>query len=812
MNLNHFLNAIVTALSVATVLITLMSFLIFKIRQFPKNNGESDEKIDGTFFKKYDPFCALIRASQASEKPIMVQGRRLRITAIGFFSAISFAIFAAIMVQNFATDRQEAANVASTDAERLGTLKSHESLLAGLKKQGLLQRFAMTNTVAGNNIEEFISIPQKEAFAENLHALSDLHFVLIRDDSKNQVQSPHHRASFDAWSEYFKNIPVEFKTVNLSQLSTLASADRANSFSTVVILPQLASLDRDSRHAIQSMHEKGLGLIATGPIGALGSDGRPAPTDWSGRVFGVTFQSNDYATKFEPSIFAADRAPFSKLSAGFMADWFPTDNSYVGVSRDPDASVAFQTDYNGKIAETAHGNTLSRAVFTHPAGKMRAAWLAIEPGNLQKLGRADRFYAESFLATSLLWVAREPVAALSNWKNGATSAFLASVDSEDKFEGATRLMQLFESKEIPATFFIVSNLLVKDSTLAKTVSSFKGDRMDLQSHTTDHTILEGLNFSTQFDKLQDARLAIEEITGKPVIGFRPPEERFDDFTLSAALQNHVHYFFGDQKHYRYSPLQIANGDLIYFPRSVLDDFNLRDQNFGSDDLMLQKMQSDFRKAKLLGGAYFMSFHSQVFGQPNFQALVSHFLDFAKSEKPWFSNYSQAADWWRDREQIKIHLSKNGASAKYEMQIKNNSPHAQEGLAVYVDTPMAESWNLTSTPSLNASEKTPPKSEAQAQAKAPPGVSNFSATQVNGSFVVRIAALEPGETIAMEAKIEKRAETDDQGHEDGTPQKKVELRRPASIKKNSQVSKSKKPDKKDKKALKHGKRKHRETEL
>src|SRR5690349_20555581 len=68
-DLNQIINSLVLALSLATIIITLISYLIYKIKQLPQTfqKQSSQSKMEGVFFRKYNPFLSSeVSASETS--------------------------------------------------------------------------------------------------------------------------------------------------------------------------------------------------------------------------------------------------------------------------------------------------------------------------------------------------------------------------------------------------------------------------------------------------------------------------------------------------------------------------------------------------------------------------------------------------------------------------------------------------------------------------------------------------------------------------------------------------------------------------
>ena len=675
MELNRLLNALVTALSLATVFITLMSFLIFKIRQFPKkSSGSGNDHIkEGIYFRRYDPYNA------PDAVPVFVEKKSWKPKKLGlgwsaavFFGIISVAIFGALVIQRIAADTAKSELIAKQKAE--AKIKA-ETLAA----KGLTKKYDFDPKLESKPLTETLDASVTESLKTELTVLRTKRIVVLKEDPSAKHHAANQTKAVETWTEFLKGNEVPFRVVDTIKVD--ASED-------ILIVPQMMIINSKTRANLEALAQAGVGILATGPVGVLDGTAAAAPTEWANRLFGVALLPNPTPGTFHASTFIGDHAPYSMIPAGLLADWVPTDNSYNATPSDFKSVAVSQSEYNGRSVVDANGRSRPYAVFSDSPSR-RSAWLAIEPSSFAKLNSSEKVYAQSFLVSSLRWLARAPEASTATWKHGAHSAFLASVDSEDKFEGASRLAEIFKKKQTPATFFAVSDLYAKTPGLEKVVDA----TMEIASHTTDHADLLGMPIAQQFDRIQNARIAIESLSGKPVVGFRPPEERYDEQTINAALQNHVEYFFGDQKFYRYTPLVVGDGKMIYFPRTVWDDFNLTKAKFASDSEMIQKMKADLARTEEVGGAYFMSAHSQVFGQPAYTASVEGFLDDVALKDIWRANYGEVAQWWRGRNGIRTEI-KAADETHYTLKISNVSDVALNEVVFHLDSIPADSLSVS----------------------------------------------------------------------------------------------------------------------
>jgi peptidoglycan/xylan/chitin deacetylase (PgdA/CDA1 family) len=356
-----------------------------------------------------------------------------------------------------------------------------------------------------------------------------------------------------------------------------------------------------------------------------------------------------------------------------LLSWSPLDNSHraEGVAG---TSSAYEAANNGDI-----GKFYTRAQFrTHAEGKSRTAWLAVDPISLPSDEGSQEFYRKVALSSVLVWASGAPVARVSTWKGGAASAAVISVDAEDQFKNSARFANSLKSARFPSTFFSVSNLF---QTYPELVIE-AGKDIEFASHSENHKPFRDQDMELQFERIQASRLEIESITEKRVAGFRPPEEKYDEATIQAVIQNRIEFFFGDQKFFRFTPLWVGTHDLLFVPRTASDDYALCYlKGLRSNSEIAQAALAEFKKTHRLNGGYFFNAHTQIFGLPKFHDAFVRLLAGINDEKGvWKTSFSSLRHWWQDRTALEVRLSSG-----LELGVTNTSARAIEGAVIEIDS-------------------------------------------------------------------------------------------------------------------------------
>ena len=248
----------------------------------------------------------------------------------------------------------------------------------------------------------------------------------------------------------------------------------------------------------------------------------------------------------------------------------------------------------------------------------------------------------------MAWAAEVPSAQASLYREAKHSALLASVDSEDQFANVDQYLSILNQLDFPATFFVVSELFKDYPKMLESMS----ENIEIASHSENHNSFLGVNAKEQFERIQSSRLEIEETAHSHVNGFRPPEEKFDENTVNAALQNNLDYFAGNAKFERLAPTLVANGKMLYFSRTIADDFTtLKSIAISNDADIINNFLKEADRVQKAHGAFFLNMHTHVFGQAKYKKTLQALFIKLNQKNFWKTNYESLTQWWRERDAI-----------------------------------------------------------------------------------------------------------------------------------------------------------------
>ncbi len=665
MDAHQVFNILLLTLSLATVLLTLVSYGIYKLRQLPAIRGSlgTAQKINGVFFRRYVPVRLDGLAHDVAARrrtPFAIISRNVGV----FFGIVAVVIFCSLAIQNYFTSYS------------MGEKGASAHLYLELQKQGLLHSYDYSPIVTAGILDEKLP-PGFESAENQLVAQLQKHTVVLVQTAANKGATPElQRVTAAGWLALLDSAKIRHRVQE--KVEGVSAGE-------LLLLSEQRILTAAERAEVSGALKRGAGVLATGSVGTRDVLGLldNAGLAWTQDQFGVKLILNPHPEVSLPTIFASNRAPWWDAPPGLLLEWFPPDSSFVAVGTSG-VQALFASSYRGFPEVTSDGSDQptprARANFLIRADGSRTAWLGVGPTVMEKNTAAENAYVRSALLHSLGWAEHVEQARVANWHGGKVTAAVFAVDSEDKFENVEQQLAIFRKAAFPSTFFVVSNLFQKYPDMMKGVN----DNVEIASHSENHDTFEQLAQQQQFDRIQTSRLEIEELSKKPVQGFRPPVEKYNDDTVAATLANRLAYFAGDGHFFRFAPLYVAGGRLLFFPRVTSDDFSIHQRrDLANGDEIVRVLSDDYEHVRLLGGLYFFSMHTQIFGLPLYKAPLAALLrGIDGSGGVWKANFRQLNQWVRSRDLVTTQIVHDGG--KSVLNVSNGAAESIDGLVIQVD--------------------------------------------------------------------------------------------------------------------------------
>jgi peptidoglycan/xylan/chitin deacetylase (PgdA/CDA1 family) len=455
----------------------------------------------------------------------------------------------------------------------------------------------------------------------------------------------------------------------------------------VIIAPQAQCLGPIDRRLVAAHLAAGKGLLTTGAFGAfdgvcspladtllvgltgVGKGGiRPAPRKGG---------NAHYAVVLGESVIGANVPPGARLEfspAGQIA--------FKHTSRE-----LLYSDYERHPLTT--GEKFFDAVAVRAlVGPGRIAAFGFSP--LDLTGQWSEDNGRAIFMNAVRWAAGRPIFQLAPWPNGKKAAAVMAHDVEADYANARNALEALEPYDLPGTAFIVGDLAEADQETTRRLI----EKMEIGSHSQRHLPMDTLTDAAQASELEHSKRVAEQLAGKPVRGFRPPEERYNRATLQSWADLGGTYVFANNDLRSAAPelIPILPDSLVLLGRVSEDDFEIlsRDSIRNRAD-MSKLIVSQVGESIAYRGLYMFSYHSHMFSQkqllPVLRALAEKLRD---TPEVWTTTAGEVASWWRTRAHVDVIPSVDGRSVT----LRNRGTATLDGGILIIDLPRGKRQSVT----------------------------------------------------------------------------------------------------------------------
>jgi peptidoglycan/xylan/chitin deacetylase (PgdA/CDA1 family) len=265
-------------------------------------------------------------------------------------------------------------------------------------------------------------------------------------------------------------------------------------------------------------------------------------------------------------------------------------------------------------------------------------------------------------SNAVQWAAGHHMFQLAPWPDGKKAAAVMAIDVEADYQNARDALDALAPYKLPGTAFIVGFLAQADPVTTRRLV----ENMEIGTHTQRHLPLDTLTDLGQAEELANSQRIAEQIAGRPVTGFRPPEERFTPATLQIWSDLGGRYVFASNNGRAAGPeiLPLLPDSLVLLGRVSEDDYEMLDRSSLRDRAkMSHLLVEQVGESIAYRGLYMFSYHSHMMSQkqltPVLQELASK---LARTPEVWTTTAGQVAEWWRARAAIQLVTAPDGRSA------------------------------------------------------------------------------------------------------------------------------------------------------
>jgi peptidoglycan/xylan/chitin deacetylase (PgdA/CDA1 family) len=464
--------------------------------------------------------------------------------------------------------------------------------------------------------------------------------AVVFSSPRNQAFFPdptYYRAALDAWSELVRDTGGRVREV--ADAEGLRGLDEED----LLVLVEAPCLSTAEVEAVHAHLQAGGGVVSNWAVGA-----RDADCEWTGWQTVADLTGAEDVREIPPREGLYLTVPGSvALSPGF--------DPGTRIELRPDPSLALRlsgprvywSDWAlNPVPDESGGGADVAAVATYSAQGGRLSWFGLRVG--QGATPVDSTRLSRLVQNGVAWAASVPTTAPAAWPGARRAAIVFALDVEDEAQNALATTTLLRERNIPGTFFVVSQLVIEDDELARALR----EAGEVGSQTSDHTPLVRLTTQDQRVRLRRSWADIEAWTGVAPLGIHPPEETFDANTLDAWQRVGGTYLLAGNESRSASPEihRVGETTMVLLPRILKDDYNIIVQDRVLRGASLgQALLADQRKMRAIGGVAVVVGHTQIIREgPRIEALAA-VADSALAQGDWWiTRGADVAAWWTAR--------------------------------------------------------------------------------------------------------------------------------------------------------------------
>lgn len=665
MDIRNLFNLVLLGLSLTTLLITLISYILFRVRYSLAFHKKPDlHKVEGQFFRRYAPHLEEENwnhkktQKQVSDRP----GRTRKKVALVFGLAFLFVMGLIAAEQQFSFRTEMARKVKSAEEYRR------------LLSSGLLKTHQLDLSRTEINFAEHIPSFVTESNEQIATHLSDKKVRLI--SSKLNRDLPLHGEALQRWQDYLNRQKISYQVVE----------EIPNSISrALLIFPQIQKLSQTERNRVDNLRRSN-NLVVTGGLG-IWDESNQSKMEWFENIFKLKVEDANLSEKRNLTTFYLQKRPWWNLPAGLLLPWFPIDSRFRFSVLNGDQALALEANFRGEVVSD-QGLMRSRLLVLEEHSQ-RMVWTALDPQLPdEELVLKDPFslsYSDGVLSSSLLWAAQSPQLYLGAWPNGQLGLINVSLNLNDLNEESAGFIRKAAELDLPMTLFLASQTYKANPERFEFLKSLP--QIEIATMGSDGQSLRQFDKAKSFVLIENSRLDIEEQSQQEVQGFKPPQEEYNEDLLDAAAQNGLHYFFGDRRFARLSPVELLKGDILFIPRSADDDLAVRRNHLlDSPEEIVNYLLAKSQEAISFGGLYSLNLNTGIVQEPFYSRSFIQFLKEVKERKVPMLTLSAITRWWELRSRVKVSLLiRSEEETKVALITLNNQNSTEiDGISLFLD--------------------------------------------------------------------------------------------------------------------------------
>jgi peptidoglycan/xylan/chitin deacetylase (PgdA/CDA1 family) len=445
-----------------------------------------------------------------------------------------------------------------------------------------------------------------------------------------------------------------------------------------LVLPHSYCLSSGDVQLIHQEIESGKGVLFVGPVGVRDSDGSWISWNRFHSIVGSTDLREFSGLETMFLVVSGNGSVGSLPMAGHRISLLQREGQW-GIAGLPGG--AYWADYDRNAFPT---DEVFHAAAIGTRGSGRFTWVGFDP-DLAAGSYDSQDAFDQFVADLVAWSLSLPAAEVDLYPDGKPNALVVAMDTEWQFENAVHLGELLQARGLRGGFMCVNEFAEPNAGLVRSLAEFH----DIGSHSEDHTVFVGQPRRTQAMRLRQSAAGLNELSGQPILGFRPPEERYDENTLEALVKTGFSYILGGEATAVGLPVLLhgseadSSAPLVLIPRIQRDDLYLVNRERLSDAELADGWRSDWETVRRHRGIHYVSVHSTWLTSSDKAKLLGDFLDTVPLNEIWVPGPNDLAEWWHTRSMIETELE-GGKDGPVRLIVRNRGSERVSEVGIWAE--------------------------------------------------------------------------------------------------------------------------------
>jgi hypothetical protein len=482
------------------------------------------------------------------------------------------------------------------------------------------------------------------------------------------------------WETFLKKYKFSYTLAN--ELSLIE-----RSSSGLLILPSTVALSAREKQAIIDFRGRGGSILSTWLTGVRDEKGIWQGFDFMEKVLDVKVLGDTSAHKDDIFLLPYGESPVSNVLLAGERVWLERAKHWLPLKLNGRNVAAQIMDWARSFDANKHtgaivfderplaGSGSSRSVsFAYP----ERLWQTAEPKQLEAIHH-----------NVLTWLLRLPNAYKGAWPVGTHSALLVAVNAAEVISDSDMAVaSLMEQNGVRATYYIVSDHMTKSAANLKNLES-RGHEIAFMGDS--FTGFKGQPIATQASRLDKTRKVTQDsqVNVPTAPGFSAPTESLDKFTKELLLQRGFgHYIDTMESSEARLPFSVpstnALGSTVVFPRTQRGPEDATEE--GDVEEGIDSFLKEFSLASKMGAVAVIRMPTQSLLSIDDWTKVFNGLK-QKGPKTWITTGTNIANWWRERERVKVQLQGKINHSALLINVSGTGP-LKEPVVAFINLPSA----------------------------------------------------------------------------------------------------------------------------